>query len=216
MDLYRDGDYPLVRACQEPDSDRFEAAFEGLYTRYRDRVYSIAYRITGSSADAMDVMQESFALLFRKISSFRFDSQFSTWLFRLVVNCSIDHVRYERSRGSRRQGSLSHLAPGSEPAADVNDEPSSRAEHRELGEHVQDCMRKLSPKLRAILVLRYLEGQSYEELSETLAVSMGTVKSRLARAHMAMERVLRGSLESHGVAFGEPPSEPTSAAGGAA
>ena len=72
-------------------------------------------------------------------------------------------------------------------------------EHRELDDHVHRCIHKLSPKLRAILVLRYLEGQTYEELSSTLDVSMGTVKSRLARAHMAMERVLRGSVEAFGL-----------------
>ena len=199
MDSQRDSDYLLVRACQEADSDRFEAAFEGIYTKYRDRVYSIAYRITGSTADAMDVMQESFVLLFRKISSFRFDAQFSTWLFRIVVNCSIDHMRHERSRGAKRQGSLSQLSPAAEPREDEDQGPRQRAEHRELGDHVLDSIQKLSPKLRAILVLRYLEGQSYEELSATLAVSMGTVKSRLARAHLAMERVLRGSLEAHGL-----------------
>ena len=199
MDPQRDSDYLLVKACQEPDGDRFEAAFEGLYKRYRDRVYSIAYRITGRSADAMDVMQESFALLFRKIGGFRFDAQFSTWLFRIVVNCSIDHMRRERSRGATRLGSLSQLPNSAEPAQDDAQGPSQRAEHRELGDHVQDSIQKLSPKLRAILVLRYLEGQTYEELSATLAVSMGTVKSRLARAHLAMGRVLRGSLEAHGM-----------------
>lgn len=195
----RDADYPLIAVCQEGDSDRFEAAFEGLYTRYSDRVYSIAYRITGSTADAMDVTQESFALLFRKIGSFRFDAQFSTWLFRIVVNCSIDHMRHERSRGSGRAASLAQLTPASEPAFDESDGPRQRAEHRELGEHVQRSIHRLSPKLRAVLVLRYLEGQSYEQLSATLNVSMGTVKSRLARAHMAMERVLEGSLEAHGL-----------------
>lgn len=199
VDVHPDSDYLLIKACQEPDSDRFEAAFEALYGRYSDRVYSIAYRITGSATDAMDVMQESFALLFRKISGFRFNAQFSTWLFRIVVNCSIDHMRYEKSRGAGRAGSLSNLTTAAEPAVDETHGPRQRAEHRELGDHVHHCIQKLSPKLRAILVLRYLEGQTYEELSATLDVSMGTVKSRLARAHVAMERVLGGSLAAFGV-----------------
>ena len=199
MDAHQDSDLDLVRACQDADSDRFEAAFEALYARYRDRVYSIAYRITGRSNDAMDVTQESFTLLFRKIVSFRFGSQFSTWLFRLVVNCSIDHVRHERSRGAMQTSSLSD--EGSvEPPMDGNGGPSDHAETRELGNHVTRSIGKLSPKLRAILVLRYLEGQTYDELSATLQVSMGTVKSRLARAHLALERVLRGTLGAFGVA----------------
>jgi len=195
----KDADRSLVRACQEGDGERFEAAFEALYARYSDRVYSIAYRVTGSATDAMDVMQESFALLFRKIDSFRFDAQFSTWLFRIVVNCSIDHMRHERSRGAGKAASLAQLTPAGEPAFDEADGPRQRAEHRELSSHVRRSIYRLSPKLRAVLVLRYLEGQTYEELSATLDVSMGTVKSRLARAHMAMERILDGSLQSHGL-----------------
>ena len=89
-------DRELIEACQDVQDDRFEAAFEELYRRYRDRVYSIAYRITGSTTDAMDVVQESFRVLFLKISTFRFDARFSTWLFRIVVNCSIDLKRRER------------------------------------------------------------------------------------------------------------------------
>ena len=208
----RDRDYSLVMACQDPASDSFEAAFEALYARYRDRVYSIAYRITGCTADAMDVMQESFALLFRKIGTFRFDAQFSTWLFRIVVNCSIDHMRHEKSRG--RAASLSQLTPAAEPVAEDLPGPSQKAEHRELGDHVHESIQKLSPKLRAILVLRYLEGQSYEELSATLNVSMGTVKSRLARAHLAMERVLRRSRGAYGLPGME--DEPPISSGGAA
>ncbi len=183
----------LVRACSEPDSDAFEAAFEALYGRYKDRVYSIAYRITGGSADAMDVMQEAFCVLFRKIGAFRFDARFSTWLFRIVVNCSINHVR-------REQGRRSAESLPDEYAAEVGDEaPPAVAETRELGEHIHSSIQRLSPKLRAVLVLRYQEGLSYEELSETLQVSMGTVKSRLARAHLALERVLRGTLAPFGV-----------------
>ncbi|MEM7199866.1 MAG: sigma-70 family RNA polymerase sigma factor [Planctomycetota bacterium] len=195
MNPCHDSDLRLVRACQDPDSDAFDAAFEALYGRYRDRVYSIAYRITGSATHAMDVMQESFCLLFRKIESFRSDARFSTWLFRLVVNCSIDHMRHERARGGGRAVELSQA----EAPADPLHGPRERAESRELGDHVQRAIGRLSPKLRAVLVLRYLEGQSYEELSQTLDVSMGTVKSRLARAHLALEKQLRGTLEVFGI-----------------
>ncbi len=197
METRIDPDEPLVKACQEPDSDRFEAAFEGLYLRYRDRVYGIAFRITGSSTDALDVAQESFSLLFRKVANFRFQSLFSTWLFRIVVNCSIDHIRGERSK-SRRAASLSLLDGSSEPHADDAVSPIERAQVSELEAHVQGGIQKLSPKLRAILVLRYLEGLSYEELTQALDISMGTVKSRLARAHVALERVLSGTLTTFG------------------
>src|SRR5258708_16719507 len=80
VDLLRDPDTDLVDACRHPESEQFESAFEALYLKYRDRVYSIAYRITGSAVDAMDVVQESFGLVFRKLDGFRADALFSTCL----------------------------------------------------------------------------------------------------------------------------------------
>ena len=202
MESTSDPDLRLVRACQDPGSDEFEDAFEALYGRYRDRVYSIAYRITGRAADAMDVVQESFSLLFRKIGDFRGQSLFSTWLFRIVVNCSIDFVRQERAR--RRQASWNAVRgedvaeTAGEPTDGGDLDPAACAATVELGSHVHASLQKLSAKLRAILVLRYLEGLSYEQLAEALAISMGTVKSRLARAHLALEQVLRGTLGAYG------------------
>lgn len=203
VELSRDPDLELIKACQRPESDEFEAAFEALYHKYRDRVYSIAYRITGRAVDAMDVVQECFSLLFRRIETFRFDAMFSTWLFRIVVNCSIDQVRRQRSwSGEHVGGGLANLEDlGSEPV-DQDPGPGETAQANELGNHVQASIQKMSPKLRAILVLRYLEGMSYEDLAGTLALSMGTVKSRLARAHIAMERVLSRRLDAFGFPVG--------------
>ena len=82
----------------QPESEGFERAFEELFRKYRDRVYAIAFRIIGSSVDAMDVVQDSFSLVFRKLQGFRGGSLFSTWLFRIVVNCSIDHRRRSQQR----------------------------------------------------------------------------------------------------------------------
>jgi RNA polymerase sigma-70 factor (ECF subfamily) len=185
VELLRDPDADLIAACRRPDSDGFEQAFEALFLRYRDRAYAIAFRVVGNAGDALDVVQESFALVFRKLEGFRGGSLFSTWLFRIVVNCSIDH---RRKRGT-----------GTEPAAgdvdaDVVDEspgPEDRAHSRELGSQVQTAISLLSPKLRAILALRYLEDMTYEELAATLGLSLGTVKSRLARAHLALQSVVR-------------------------
>ena len=191
MILAPDPDHALVRACVDPDDERFEAAFEELYDRYRDRVYSIAFRMLGTTTDAMDVVQEAFSILFRKISTFRFDSKFSTWLFRLVVNCCVDHRRREESRRPTREAGEAEVAAAEADAID----PRSAAESLELGDHVHASLLHLSPKLRAVLVLRYLEGLSYQELAESLDVSLGTVKSRLARAHLAFEKVLEGTLD---------------------
>ncbi len=189
----------LVLACQDPNSDGFEAAFEALYLRHRDRVYSIAYRLVGSASDAMDVVQETFSLVFRKLGSFRFDSLFSTWLYRIVVNCGIDYLRQGRGMRGRLRASID-VAPatGLEIADVQTPTPGDAAATQELAEHVHERIQRLSPKLRAILVLRYLESMSYEELAAVLGISMGTVKSRLARAHIAIESELRDSLPSFG------------------
>lgn len=200
----QDPEHALVRACQDSDPDKALNAFEALYQRHKDRVYAIAYRMTGSAPDAMDVAQDAFCLMFRKIGSFRFDAKFGTWLIRLTVNCCIDHKRRERARPTRNWASLTNLEDATEPV-DPGDGPQSFAEEGELGEHVQTSLQRLSPKLRAVLVLRYLEGLSYEELSETLEISLGTVKSRLARAHIALERVLSGTLGPFG--YDEPSSD---------
>ena len=212
-----DPDLALVTRCCDPNSDEFEAAFEALYTRYRDRVYSMAYRITGNATDAMDVVQEAFSLLFRKISGFRGEALFSTWLFRIVVNCAIDARRQKRS-GIR--GRTASLDAGSlaEPVQTGVDGPTEVAEHHELGDHLHVSLQRLSPKLRAILVLRYLEHQSYEQLAATLEMSMGTVKSRLARAHVALEQVLHGTLEPFGFSQGaeDADSDPGTSAEGVA
>lgn len=188
MELLRDPDAQLVAACRDPNSEGFEEAFEVLFHRYRERVYAIAFRVAGNQADAMDIVQESFALLFRKLSSFRGTSLFSTWLFRIVVNCSIDHRR--RNRGARAPALLADQDATPE-MVDENPGPRDSASVHEVGDQVQEAISQLSPKLRAILALRYLEEMSYEELAATLELSMGTVKSRLARAHLALEHVVR-------------------------
>ena len=188
MELLRDPDAELVAACRNPNEEGFESAFEVLFDRYRERVYAIAFRVSGNQTDAMDIVQESFALLFRKLSSFRGASLFSTWLFRMVVNCSIDHRR--RNKGKRAPVLFEDQAVAQE-FVDQAPGPRDSASVHEMGDQVQEAISQLSPKLRAILALRYLEQMSYEELAATLELSMGTVKSRLARAHLALEHVVR-------------------------
>ncbi len=185
VELLRDPDADLIAACRQPQAEGFEAAFEALFLRYRDRVYAIAFRVVGSANDALDVVQDSFALVFRKLEGFRGGSLFSTWLFRIVVNCSIDQRR-KRVAATNTNATELEVDP-----VDDAPGPEDRAHSRELGNQVQTAISLLSPKLRAILALRYLEDMSYEELAATLGLSLGTVKSRLARAHLALQFVVR-------------------------
>lgn len=188
MELLRDPDAELVAACRDPDSEGFHEAFETLFERYRERVYAIAFRVSGNGSDALDIVQESFALLFRKLGSFRGTSLFSTWLFRIVTNCSIDYRR--RRKVDRSPTLISHPSEHHDVADDALGPRDVAAVH-EVSDQVQAAISCLSPKLRAVLALRYLEEMSYEELAATLEISLGTVKSRLARAHLALEQTVR-------------------------
>ena len=196
-----DPDRDLVLECQgEPDRG-FQGAFRELYDLYKDRVYNVCFRITGNATDAMDASQETFGILHRKIGAFRFESKFSSWVYRIAVNASID---IKRRSGARAVASLDSMrASGSEGSSplEIRDEateaPAAAASRHELEVDIQLAIDRLSPKMRAIIVLRYLESLSYEEIADSLQISLGTVKSRLSRAHAALDRELTPMLDRH-------------------
>lgn len=199
--MQNDPDRDLVLACQETRPSGFEGAFRELYELYKDRVYNVCYRITGNPTDALDASQETFGILFRKVHVFRFESRFSSWVYRIAVNAAID---LKRRASSRRPASLDSLRAGEsedDHGLELSDErseaPQAAASRRELLDEIQLAITRLSPKMRAITVLRYLEALSYEEISESLGVSLGTVKSRLSRAHDALDRELTPVLDRH-------------------
>src|SRR5690349_1416884 len=96
--MKNDPDRELVEACQTADSAGFEGPFRQLYEQYKDRVYNVCYRITGSATDALDASQETFGIMFRKMGEFRFESKFSSWVYRIAVNASIDMKRRTSTR----------------------------------------------------------------------------------------------------------------------
>jgi len=199
--LRNDPDRLLVTACQSMPPVGLQGAFRDLYEQYKDRVYNVCYRITGNATDALDASQETFGIMFRKVGEFRFESKFSSWVYRIAVNASID---IKRRSGMRWLASLEGVQDPEGldlPRADLRDErteqPSVAASRHELEDEIQQAISRLSPKMRAITVLRYIENLSYEEISETLRVSIGTVKSRLSRAHQALDRELTPVLDRH-------------------
>ena len=192
-----DPDAELVLSCQRTSATSLQGDYRRLYDRYKDRVYNVCFRITGNPSDALDASQETFGIVFRRIAEFRFESRFSSWVYRIAVNASIDVRRRARSR---RLASLDALQDGNAQHYDPTDRmdmPSVSASRRELEDEVQRAISRLSPKLRAIIVLRYTQNLSYEEVAETLRISLGTVKSRLARAHEALDRELTPVLDRH-------------------
>jgi RNA polymerase sigma-70 factor (ECF subfamily) len=195
-----DPDTELVIACQQSSPSGLEGPFRDLYERFKDRVYNVCYRITGSPTDALDASQETFGIVFRRLGEFRFQSRFSSWVYRIAVNSSIDMKRRARTRRIASLEAVQETGPeGSR--FDIRDDriemPIASASRKELEAEVQRALDRLSPKLRAIIVLRYIQSLSYEEIAETLKISLGTVKSRLSRAHEALDRELTPLLDKH-------------------
>lgn len=196
-----DPDRELIEACQGSTPTGLDGAFRRLYDQYKDRVYNVCYRITGSATDALDASQETFGIVFRKIGDFRFEAKFSSWVYRIAVNASIDMKRRASTRWlaslDAGQDSEQSDLPRMELRDDRVEMPLAAASRHELEAEIQEAILRLSPKMRAITVLRYVENLSYDEISDTLQISLGTVKSRLSRAHEALDRELTPVLDKY-------------------
>lgn len=196
-----DPDRDLVEACQASEPSGLDGAFRQLYEQYKDRVYNVCYRITGNPTDALDASQETFGILFRKIVEFRFESKFSSWVYRIAVNASIDLKRRTSTRWVASLDAQTEAAAGDHLRPDIRDDrieaPAAAASRHELENEIQAAIARLSPKMRAITVLRYVENLSYEEIADVLQISLGTVKSRLSRAHEALDRELTPILDRY-------------------
>jgi RNA polymerase sigma-70 factor (ECF subfamily) len=179
-DVNHDGSHKdVIQACQRGDDEAFRVLFE----THKDRVYSIALRYAGDSATAMDIAQETFLKLLSSIRQFRGDSSFDSWLYRMVVNSCLDHHRRKR-----------RFLPLVDEMLDVFRTSAEDALHEmlqdEQEERVQQVVAQLPEDQRIVVVLRYTEGLSYEDIAEVLGCRRGTVASRLNRAHKALERRL--------------------------
>ena len=161
----------LIEACQKGN----RAAFRTLFEAYRRRVYSTARHILGSDAAAKDATQQVFLTVWRHLGRFQSEGDFSPWLYRVVVNTCLS----ERRRLVRF---CDH-----EPEEGV---AGAGQEHAVLARQVEAALGRLSQKLRIPLVLRHIEGLSYEEIAEVLGCSLGTVASRLSRGQEALAKVL--------------------------
>lgn len=193
--MIEDTEFDLVRRCQSREPGIYEPAFGELYASYADRVFNTSFRVVGNAADAADVTQDVFLTVFRKIGEFQFSSRFFTWIYRITVNLSIDRRRRGQSspvvvEGSG-EGSVLASLPDAEAAA-----PDAWADREFVERKVQQSIDRLSPKLRAIVVLRYIEGLAYGEIAEVMDCSIGTVKSRLNRAHKNLEVLLGPVVEA--------------------
>ena len=154
-----------------------------LFERHKDRIYTIALRYSGDPAAAQDIAQETFLKLFAGLGTFRGESAFDSWLYRLVVNACLDHRRKSK-----------RLAPFVESVLDLLHAPGVSAldsvMRDEMSGHLKAAVDSLPPEQRMVVVLRYTEGLSYDQIAEAMGCSAGTIASRLSRVHKTLERRL--------------------------
>jgi RNA polymerase sigma-70 factor (ECF subfamily) len=178
-------DTRVVESCQQGDREAFRLLFE----THKDKVYSIAlYFFGGDTALAGDITQQVFLKLFTRISQFRHQSEFTTWLYRLTTNTCIDEQR-KRRRFSPLPDTLAATGAHNNGGAGV---PAAEARFMrlEVADSVRDAILTLKPKLRIAILLKYFEELSYEEIAEVLNCSKGTVASRLNRGHRILAQRL--------------------------
>ena len=174
-------------------------AYEKLIERFEQPVFNLVSRVMDDPGDAADVVQEVFLKIFRNIGSFRRDSSLKTWIYRIAVNEARNHRRWF-SRHRRREVGLD-AEPGETQGyqdwlPDPGRSPFETALDHETHALIEAALANVNPKFRAALVLREMEGLSYEEISEILDISLGTVKSRILRGRDALRRQLAERLEA--------------------
>lgn len=163
-----------------------EAAFGQLVERYKERVFRLLGRYCRDSVECEDLAQEVFLKVFRKLHTFKHDSQFYTWLYRVTVNAATDHL----SRASSRRLKLVEDTEVFERGNEVCESPTAPLEKEEAGKVTRELVQQLPEKFRTILVLREFEGLSYTEIAEILEIRLGTVESRLFRARKRFKDAL--------------------------
>ncbi len=185
----------LVARCRRGD----RSAQEELYKRYSGRLYNVAYRFAGNAADADDLLQDLFLQAYRRLDSFRGDAALGTWLYRLAVNCCLDHVRSKQGRQQHATAFLDDLDLP-EPAAHGSWRPDAALDRIDL----ERAMAKLPPSYRAAFVLHDVEGLDHKEVGSHLGIAEGTSKSLVHKARLRLRRLLRGEVGA--APAGRPPA----------
>jgi len=190
-----DIDYELVSRCRKGDLD----AFETLVIRHQRKMLNTAFRMVGNYEDACEIVQDSFLSAYKAIQQFEGRSSFATWLCSIVINTSRNRLQQLRSAARHEQFSLDDpvsTESGSMRIELAADCPSAidQLEKKELQAGVQKCINTLENEFKEVLILRDIQGYSYDEISDMLKVAQGTVKSRLFRAREYMKKCLLKAL----------------------
>jgi len=183
-----DREATLVARCAQGD----EAACVDLVTEHQRMVFQLAYHLLGDRDEALDLSQDVFFKVFRTLSQFRGQSQLRTWIYRIVVNQARNRQRWWRRRRRSSQVSLDqHVLVHGDPAGEGQSAPDRLFARKELGRRLWTALDSLPFDQRSVVVLREIDGLSYEEIAFSLGVTLGTVKSRLTRARQTLRSVLQ-------------------------
>ena len=194
-------DASLIARCQKADI----AAFNEIVSRYKGKIYNYVHRMSGNAEDAEDLTQEVFVRMYTNIGSFRAEASLSTWLFRIAGNLCVDNFRRTKKDRTLVHSLDAPVASDDDDGSgvgatrDVPDwsaEPDKLFARKELGAHIQSALQKLPPKLRSAVILHDIEGLAYEEIAQAERIPLGTVKSRIFNARVALREHLRPYLES--------------------
>jgi len=184
----------LIEKAQKMDVQ----AFEQLVEKYQKKVFNIAFSMLNNMDDASDISQEVFIKAFKSIKHFKQNSSFSTWLYRITVNTCLDELRKRKNKSNVFSiDQVIHLESG-EVTRQLEDDrptPDSMVENNELRALVRDSISQLSDELKEVIILRDINGLSYDDIADMLDCPLGTVKSRINRARNALKEILKRKIE---------------------
>ena len=188
----RQEDVELVQAILDGDP----SAYRGLVERYQGRVYALICGMVRDREEARDLTQDALIKAYKNLERFRLESSFYTWLYRIAMNVAIDHLRKMKKRQHEAfdEGIASKDSDGTLIAAHDRANPAKELHRRQLNEQIFDALETLSPDHRQVILLREIEGLSYEEIAETMDIPEGTVMSRLFYARRKLRDVLKEHL----------------------
>lgn len=190
----------LERSLLRRLRDRDERAFRELIEAHRDRVYNICYRMLGNRHESEDVAQEVFITVFKTIDTFREESKFSTWLYRVAVNHCKNRIKYLSRRMDKQKEELDDQASGINGVpigAPAPRNPDRALEGAQMERLLQEAIDSLDEEQKTVVILRDVEDLSIEEIVEITGLPDGTVKSRLHRARLVLRKRLAKHVEDH-------------------
>ena len=188
-------DTVLIRAIQTGDM----AAFDELVLKHKDRLFNLVYWFLGDYQDANDCAQETFIKAFKSINRFRFESAFSTWLYRIAINTCKNRIKSSAYRWKKKTVSLeiSNGSKNGNPCSEIvngSPTPAMALEKKERMMWIQKAINSLPEEQNQVVVLRDIQGLSYQDISDITGLNLGTVKSRLARGRLELKIKLKGRI----------------------